>query len=192
MSISYVALDGKKFNFQVAKFIINKKGIEESYFVIFRMLYGLVDGEKKISVLMNSISMARLVYLEEKWALKKVFEEVCNLYIKKFSIEFKPRVNKLYDETCGHMNLYVEYLTGTPTEVSKILQKKKGYSDERMLKSAEIADVAFTDENSKIFNATSVKNSNKGLNYFTKARNSKMKLFQFDKSEIDYTFSISN
>ncbi len=185
MSIIYSALTGEKINFEVIKINVKRR----SFNVLVRMEYRPEDeGHSRISVLMNCSSTADLIYTFFPKTLEKIFMKLNDMYYDKFNVEFRPGWQKLYHETCGHMNLYIENLLSEETAVTYGIKIFSNRDRMDMLKSSEVADIGFKDSNSKYFNSTSVVKGKRRTEYHKMFRRANLK--KFDTEEYDVEINI--
>ncbi|MCP1226251.1 hypothetical protein [Sebaldella sp. S0638] len=184
MSIAYTARRGNTINFTVASIVIKTSKSITTYQILYEMVYDSRTDNGRISVLMDFYSTALFIYTEPNKVLKSLFKKLTSLFKSRFNRDFSPGWKKLYHETCGHMNLYVEVLTGTSTGVTRAIQSSTRRSREDMLMSAEIADVGMVDDgNSFFFNATSVKSGVQKNIYLLK--NAPLRNFATGKPDIE-------
>ena len=188
MSITYRTRRGNDIVLDILK--INVQG--NSYYMLFNMFYDKENEDRsRISVLMDFYSTAQLIYGNASFEfLPFIFKKITEMYNKKKGKEFKPGWRKLYHETCGHMNLFVENKTSR-TAITMGIGLFRRMNREQMLDSAEIADVGFVDDNSIAFNETSVKRGTERITYWE----SKLEKANLKKSlhfgKADYELSLS-
>ena len=187
MSITYRTKRGNDIILDVLKINIESK----SYYVLFNMVYDKDnEGNSRISVLTDFHSTGELIYANPSfYYLPKIFQELTNIYKKKTGYIFKPGWKKLYHETCGHINLYIENLLSR-SAVTLGISFFRGMSREEMLQSAEIADVGFEDGNSAWFNDSSVKKGSERTDFWLKLSKANLrKSLHFKKADYEFTFT---
>ena len=189
MSISYPTLRGNTITFTVAKIIISTNKSATTYHVLYNMTYDSRTGAGGISVLMDFYSTALFIYTEPEKVLESFFKKLTSLFESRFNTTFSPGWKKLYHETCGHMNLYVELVTRTPTAVTSTIRVVRNMTREEMLASAEVADVGLiNDGNSFFFNWTSVKRGIGKNAYLLK--DARLRNFSTGKADIEIKIDI--
>ncbi len=182
MSVIYDALTGEKINFEVIKINVKRR----SFNILVRMEYRPEnEGHSRISVLMNCFSTADFIYSLLPKTLEKIFMKLSNIYYEKFNIEFQPGWLKLYHETCGHMNLYIENLLSQETAVTYGIKIFSNRNRMDMLKSSEVADIGFKDSNSKYFNSTSVVRGKRRAEYHKMFQRANLKKIDTEKYDIE-------
>jgi hypothetical protein len=174
LSITYITRNGESIIFEVIKVNIG----ERAFNMLVRMQnISAGNNPSRISVLMNCSSMAEIVYSYLQDTHSKIFQRLTNIYYSKFNQEFSPGWLKLYHETCGHMNLYIENLLGMETGLTNGIKIFSGRDREDMLRSAEVADVGFVDNNSIYFNSSSVAVGGRRAEYYRMSKKSKLRKF---------------
>ena len=185
MSITYITRNGESIIFEVIKINIG----ERVFNMLVRMQNTSVGNNlSRISVLMNCGSTADLIYSYLPPMHNKLFQRLANIYYSKFNEEFAPGWLKLYHETCGHMNLYIENLLSRETTVTNGIKFFSGRKREAMLRSAEVADVGFSDENSKYFNSTSIATGGRRVEYYRMSKRANLR--NFDSLQYDIEIKI--
>ena len=184
ISITYISRRGESINFEVIKVNIGK----QHYNLPVRMEnQGAGHRVSRISVLMNCRSVSDIVYSYLQPTHNKIFQRLTNIYYSKFNEEFAPGLLKLYHETCGHMNLYIENLLAEETVVTHGIRFFRWMNREEMLRSSEIADVGFEDNNSAYFNSTSVVVGGRREKYYRMSSRANLRNF----AGIDYDIEIN-
>ena len=184
MSITYIALNGEEIIFEVIKMSVGKR----SFNVLVRMQnMSVQNNPSRISILMNCTSTADLIYSYLQPTHSEIFKRLTNIYYSKFNEEFAPGWLKLYHETCGHMNLYIENLLGRETGLTNGIKVFSGRNREAMLRSSEIADIGFSDPNSKYFNSTSVAVGGRRSEYYKMSKRAGLRNFD----SLDYDIKIN-
>lgn len=182
MSITYIARNGESIILEIIKINIG----EQYYNLLVRMEnINAGHGTSRISLLMNCRSMADLIYSYLQPTHNKIFQRLTNIYYSKFNEEFSPGWLKLYHETCGHMNLYIETLLGRETLMTDVIRTARFFNREQMLQRAEIADVGFRDDNSFAFNSTSVAAGDRRTEYYRMSKRANLRSFENIQYDIE-------